>query len=226
MATVMVWAAGAGPAGPFAGSYRNTRMFVREDWRVALRGLAPRPGRPRRGDPAPREHPGGHVERSLLLLRRDLGLREIPRPPFGFPGAWYQVGAGQLHLIEDERARATFRGKPLDARDIHFAIRVRSYREALESRRPRGTGPTRRRAIPWSSGAIRGRPPGSRRSTSWTRTGTWSRSTRSGSTRNERGRPNGPSGRPGTVRMVSAPLPLDDLAALAATVAEGEARAG
>ena len=28
-----------------------------------------------------------------------LGLEEIERPDFGFPGAWYQAGAVQLHLI-------------------------------------------------------------------------------------------------------------------------------
>jgi catechol 2,3-dioxygenase-like lactoylglutathione lyase family enzyme len=29
-----------------------------------------------------------------------LGLPEIERPDFGFPGAWYQAGPVQLHLIE------------------------------------------------------------------------------------------------------------------------------
>ena len=29
-----------------------------------------------------------------------LGLPEIERPDFGIPGAWYQAGAVQLHLIE------------------------------------------------------------------------------------------------------------------------------
>jgi catechol 2,3-dioxygenase-like lactoylglutathione lyase family enzyme len=28
-----------------------------------------------------------------------LGLAELPRPDFGFPGAWYRVGALQLHLM-------------------------------------------------------------------------------------------------------------------------------
>jgi glyoxylase I family protein len=28
-----------------------------------------------------------------------LGLEEIERPDFGFPGAWYQAGSVQLHLI-------------------------------------------------------------------------------------------------------------------------------
>jgi glyoxylase I family protein len=29
-----------------------------------------------------------------------LGLPEIERPDFGFPGVWYQAGSVQLHLIE------------------------------------------------------------------------------------------------------------------------------
>ena len=32
-----------------------------------------------------------------------LGLPEIPRPDFGFPGAWYAVGDRQLHLIQNDR---------------------------------------------------------------------------------------------------------------------------
>jgi catechol 2,3-dioxygenase-like lactoylglutathione lyase family enzyme len=70
------------------------------------------------------------LERSKRFYAEILGLREIERPPFDFPGAWYEVGKGQLHLIVGERS--TFRGtKGLDSRDIHFAVRVPSYREAL-----------------------------------------------------------------------------------------------
>ena len=29
-----------------------------------------------------------------------LGLEEIARPDFGIPGAWYQAGSVQLHLVE------------------------------------------------------------------------------------------------------------------------------
>jgi catechol 2,3-dioxygenase-like lactoylglutathione lyase family enzyme len=65
-----------------------------------------------------------------------LGLREIARPAaFNFEGAWYQVGTGQLHLIvcEPGAPPPTFRsGKKRNSRDVHFALRVRSFREALE----------------------------------------------------------------------------------------------
>ena len=69
-----------------------------------------------------------------------LGLREIDRPPFNFPGAWYAVGDRQLHLIVAEGS--TFReGKAVDSRDIHFAIRVSSYREAVAHLRALGYAP-------------------------------------------------------------------------------------
>lgn len=72
------------------------------------------------------------LERSRRFYREVLGLEEIPRPDFDFRGAWFKLGPlQQLHLIVHEGA--TFRGqKGLDGRDLHFAVRVRSYRRALE----------------------------------------------------------------------------------------------
>lgn len=68
--------------------------------------------------------------RSAAFYRDVLGLRQIERPGFDFQGAWFALGPGQLHLIQD--SGSTFReDKPVDARDIHFAIRVASYRAAL-----------------------------------------------------------------------------------------------
>ncbi|HXK01706.1 MAG TPA: VOC family protein [Verrucomicrobiae bacterium] len=67
------------------------------------------------------------LERSRRFYREVLGLGEIARPPFNFPGAWFQLGAAQqLHLIV--HTHPTFRtGKPLDSRDVHFAVRVKDY---------------------------------------------------------------------------------------------------
>lgn len=77
------------------------------------------------------------LERSRKFYRDVLALEEIPRPPFNFPGAWFQLGESQhVHLIVHDRA--TFRGKPLDTRDVHFAIRVPNYRAAVEFLRARG----------------------------------------------------------------------------------------
>jgi catechol 2,3-dioxygenase-like lactoylglutathione lyase family enzyme len=77
------------------------------------------------------------IERSRRFYREILALPEIARPPFDFPGAWFQAGASQhLHLIVHDRA--TFRGKPLDSRDVHFAVRVPQFEEAVEFLRSKG----------------------------------------------------------------------------------------
>ena len=78
------------------------------------------------------------LERSRRFYADVLGLTEIARPDFPFPGAWFQVGdKQQLHLIV--HANATFRGaKNIDTRDVHFAVRVASYRQAVEFLRSKG----------------------------------------------------------------------------------------
>jgi glyoxylase I family protein len=77
------------------------------------------------------------IERSRKFYREILSIEEIPRPPFNFPGAWFQLGDSQhVHLIVHDRA--TFREKPLDTRDVHFAVRVPSYRAAVEFLRAKG----------------------------------------------------------------------------------------
>jgi glyoxylase I family protein len=78
------------------------------------------------------------LERSRRFYREILGLEEIARPPFSFPGAWFNVGgAQQLHLIV--HAGATFRSvKGIDTRDNHFAVRVDDYPATVEFLRGKG----------------------------------------------------------------------------------------
>lgn len=33
-----------------------------------------------------------------------MGMEEVPRPGFGFAGAWFQAGPSQIHLIEESDA--------------------------------------------------------------------------------------------------------------------------
>ena len=81
-----------------------------------------------------------NTERSRQFYSEVLGLTEINRPPFDFDGVWYQVGDRQLHLIVHNES--TFREKkPVDSRDIHFAIRVSSYRETRDFLRSKGFHP-------------------------------------------------------------------------------------
>jgi glyoxylase I family protein len=79
------------------------------------------------------------LDRSRRFYREILGLEEIERPPFKFPGAWFAVGGGSQHLHLLVGESSTFRGeKGLDSRDAHFAIRVPSYRVAKEALEAKG----------------------------------------------------------------------------------------
>jgi len=90
--------------------------------------------------------PCSDLERSRRFYREILGLTEIPRPALPVAGAWFRVGVSQeLHLVVGD-ALATFRAsKGMDTNDIHFALRVTSYRQALEALKAQGyredTGP-------------------------------------------------------------------------------------
>jgi catechol 2,3-dioxygenase-like lactoylglutathione lyase family enzyme len=76
--------------------------------------------------------PVADVERSRAFYRDVVGLEEIDRPPFDFPGAWFAVGdSGELHLIGDPPSPTRRGPKPIDSRDVHFAVRVASYRDTL-----------------------------------------------------------------------------------------------
>ncbi|MBD2869419.1 VOC family protein [Paenibacillus arenilitoris] len=72
------------------------------------------------------------LERSKSFYERVLGLREIERPPFGFPGAWYAVGGSgqQLHIIVHDGE--TKRAGGIDSRDGHFAVSVSDYGDAID----------------------------------------------------------------------------------------------
>lgn len=59
------------------------------------------------------------VEASKNFYTNVLGLDELPRPNFDFPGAWYALGPQELHIIgnRDKDVNSHHRG-------THFAIRV------------------------------------------------------------------------------------------------------
>jgi glyoxylase I family protein len=83
--------------------------------------------------------PCSDLERSRRFYQEVLGLTEIPRPALPVAGAWFRVGDHQeLHLVVGD-AQATFRGtKGMDTNDIHFAIRVSRYKQALEALTAKG----------------------------------------------------------------------------------------
>ena len=61
------------------------------------------------------------LARARDFYERLLGLPMVPRPELGFPGAWYGIGTGQLHLIAREKLM-----EGIDPTDPHFALEVES----------------------------------------------------------------------------------------------------
>ena len=79
-----------------------------------------------------------HISLSVTDLARSkhfygtiLGLRELPRPAFDFPGAWYDLGNAQLHLIVHASPRSLRGTTQIDSRDGHFALRVADWDAAI-----------------------------------------------------------------------------------------------
>ncbi len=77
------------------------------------------------------------LERSRAFYRDLLGMTEIDRPDFGFPGHWFQAGETQVHLILNQEGCST-PGCGLDPDRVgaglthHFAFQVDDARAAFE----------------------------------------------------------------------------------------------
>lgn len=91
------------------------------------------------------------LERARAFYGGVLGLREIERPAFDFPGAWFALGDRQLHLIVHTSPRSLRGTTEVDPRDGHFALRVKSPRNALARLRAHGVEvrDNPRNATPW-----------------------------------------------------------------------------
>ncbi|WP_026673291.1 VOC family protein [Alkalihalobacterium bogoriense] len=72
------------------------------------------------------------VEQSKQFYKDKLGFVEIERPPFDFPGIWFQIGNQQLHLIQYDLAKTLRHTQNIDSKDGHLAIRVASYSATLQ----------------------------------------------------------------------------------------------
>jgi catechol 2,3-dioxygenase-like lactoylglutathione lyase family enzyme len=82
-----------------------------------------------------------NLEKSKDFYGRILGLKEIARPDFDFPGAWYGFGPYQLHLILPKpgsnsihTAKTTVEGfqqetEPYLRDDHHIAFIIENYEE-------------------------------------------------------------------------------------------------
>ena len=68
------------------------------------------------------------VAKTTRFYEEVVGLVQIPRPAFGFPGTWFRVGVDQeLHLIGGAGQRVSS-----SSRGDHFAIGVDSIEAAIE----------------------------------------------------------------------------------------------
>lgn len=70
------------------------------------------------------------LDASKKFFGEVLGLPEIVRPGFGFPGAWYALGDRQLHLIADSSKSGD--GPQRLTRADHVALEVRDV-EAVKT---------------------------------------------------------------------------------------------
>ena len=78
------------------------------------------------------------MDRAAWFYGTVLGLQELPRPPFDFGGAWYQLGDRQLHLIVHPPT-LTLRGSTtIGPREGHIALRVRDRQEVLDRLKAHG----------------------------------------------------------------------------------------
>lgn len=74
------------------------------------------------------------LDRARTFYEDTLGLKPSPaRPELGFPGVWYDVGAGQIHLINLPNPDPV-EGRPAHGgRDRHAALGVAHW-ETLKAR--------------------------------------------------------------------------------------------
>jgi catechol 2,3-dioxygenase-like lactoylglutathione lyase family enzyme len=65
-----------------------------------------------------------------------LGMTEVSRPAFGFPGLWFQVGKMQIHATEQSpeagQAGWAHRGGTITSRGHHIAFAIDDMAKALE----------------------------------------------------------------------------------------------
>jgi catechol 2,3-dioxygenase-like lactoylglutathione lyase family enzyme len=67
------------------------------------------------------------MEKATWFYSEVLGLKPLARPPFPFPGAWYELGDRTLHLIVHPPTLTMRRSRAIDPRDGHLALRVSSF---------------------------------------------------------------------------------------------------
>ncbi|SFI61993.1 VOC family protein [Thermoflavimicrobium dichotomicum] len=70
-----------------------------------------------------------NIEKARDFYGRILGLQQIPRPDFNFPGIWYKLGDVMIHIIKTAREPKNVDRADISAQDAHLAFRVESVEE-------------------------------------------------------------------------------------------------
>jgi catechol 2,3-dioxygenase-like lactoylglutathione lyase family enzyme len=73
------------------------------------------------------------VEKATAFYENVVGLKRIPRPNFGFGGAWYGIGNNALHIISSEN-----RGQKPDPLGAHVAFDVEDFEETKRTLKEMG----------------------------------------------------------------------------------------
>jgi catechol 2,3-dioxygenase-like lactoylglutathione lyase family enzyme len=75
-----------------------------------------------------------NLKESLYFYEEVLGFKQNKkRPQFDFPGAWFDIGNTQLHLIVHKEGKTKRGTTEIDSRDGHFAIRVNDIEKLIKT---------------------------------------------------------------------------------------------
>ncbi len=72
----------------------------------------------------------GDIDKAVWFYQELLGLKQVPRPDFGFPGAWFDGGGTPLHLTTGgnlQNEEGELRGQ-----NSHIAFQVDDLDEMVE----------------------------------------------------------------------------------------------
>jgi catechol 2,3-dioxygenase-like lactoylglutathione lyase family enzyme len=82
------------------------------------------------------------IDRSTRFYTEVLGMRQVSRPNFNFPGAWFQAGNTQIHLILASQQAGTAGIGDFDGLDpskgFHYAFVVDDCHAAADQLREMG----------------------------------------------------------------------------------------
>ena len=80
-----------------------------------------------------------NLDISLVFYRDILGLQQVERPDLGFPGAWFQLGDQQIHLLELENPDPITGRPEHGGRDRHVALNALSLTPVQDALKKAGS---------------------------------------------------------------------------------------